>query len=333
MNDRKNSRLLRTIAILVVLVAVIVVGWIAVRPTPDLLQGEFEATEVRVAGKIPARIDTIHVREGDAVRRGDLLVSLASPEVAAKLEQAQAAHAAATAQREKADGGAREEEIRAARNQWLRAKHAADLAETTAGRIERLYQDGVVPAQRRDEAEANRQTAREAANAAKAVHDMALSGARSEDRRSAAALEDQAAGAVNEAQAYLDETRLVAPVDGEVSVVVAEDGELAAAGFPVLTLLDLADVWATFNVREDRLGAIQMGKRFRARVPALGDQDVELEVSFIAAQGNFATWRATNAAGGFDLKTFEVRARPVAPVDGLRPGMSAIVDWDQLAHD
>jgi len=331
-NIRKN-RLLRLAFILVILVIVVIFGWIVVRPEPDLVQGEFEATEIRIASKIPARIELIHVREGDPVHRGDLLVSLASPEIAARLTQAEAAHAAATAQRDKADGGAREEEIRGARNLWLRAEHASDLADSTAGRIQRLYRDGVVPAQRRDEATANMKTAREAANAARAAYDLALSGARSEDRRSAAALEDQAAGAVTEVQAYLDETRLVAPIDGEVSVVVSENGELAAAGFPILTLLDLADPWATFNLREDRLGAIRMGSRFRGRVPALSDADVELEVSYIAAQGDFATWRATSASGGFDLKTFEVRARPVAPVAGLRPGMSVIVNWDELTHE
>ncbi len=329
----RHTRLLRTAVILAILVVVIVLGWIAVRPTPDLVQGEFEATEVRVAGKIPARIEAIHVREGDTVRRGDLLVSLSSPEIEAKLVQAEAVHAAATAQREKADVGAREEEIRGARNLWLRAKAAADLADTTAARLQRLYRDGVVPEQRRDEAVANLDATREAAGAARAAYDMALSGARSEDRRSAAAMEDQAAGAVTEVQAYLDETSLIAPIDGDVSVVVSESGELAAAGYPILTILDLDDTWVSFNLREDRLGAIRMGRRLRVRVPALGDEEVELEVSYIAAQGDYATWRATSAAGGFDLKTFEVRARPVTPVAGLRPGMSAILDWGELTND
>ncbi len=329
----RHTRLLRTAVILAILFVVIVLGWIAVKPTPDLVQGEFEATEVRVAGKIPARIEAIHVREGDTVRRGDLLVSLSSPEIEAKLVQAEAVHAAATAQREKADVGAREEEIRGARNLWLRAKAAADLADTTAARVQRLYRDGVVPEQRRDEAVANLDATREAAGAARAAYDMALSGARSEDRRSAAAMEDQAAGAVTEVQAYLDETSLIAPIDGDVSVVVSESGELAAAGYPILTILDLDDTWVSFNLREDRLGAIRMGRRLRVRVPALGDEEVELEVIYIAAQRGYATWRATSAAGGFDLKTFEVRARPVTPVAGLRPGMSAIVDWDELADD
>jgi len=324
---------IRPLVILAVLAVVAVSGWIVVRPEPEIVQGEFEATEVRVAGKIPARIEAIHVREGDRVGRGDLLVSLASPEIDAKLDQAEAAHAAARAQREKADNGAREEEIRGARNLWLRARYAADLADSTADRVERLYRDGVVPRQRRDEAVTNRQAAREAANAARASYDLALSGARSEDRRSAAALEDQAAGAVSEVRAYLDETRLAAPIDGEVSVIVAERGELAPAGFPLVTLLDLQDMWISFNLREDRLGPVRMGRRLRVRVPALGGEEVEVEVSYIASQGDFATWRATSASGGFDLKTFEVRARPVEPVAGLRPGVSAILDWGDLGHD
>ncbi len=328
----RRARIVRILVVFVVIAVVSILGWIAVRPAPDLVQGEVEATEVQVASKIPARVQEIHVREGDTVCRGDVLVTLSSPEIEAKLEQAVAAHEAAAAQRDKADNGAREEEIRQAYNIWLRAKHAADLAETTAGRVERLYHDGVLPEQRRDEAVAAWKASREAAEAARAVYDMASSGARSEDRRSATALADQAAGAVTEVRAYLDETSLTAPIDGEVSVVVAEDGELAASGFPIVTLLDLNDLWVTFNLREDRLSTVRMGSRLRARVPALGDDDVEFEVTYIAAQGDYATWRATSASGGFDLKTFEVRARPLAHVTGLRPGMSAVVDWGELVR-
>jgi len=290
-----------------------------------------EATEVKVASKIPARVLEIAVREGDLVHAGELLVRLSSPEIVAKLDQAEAAQRAAAAQSDKADAGAREEEIRQAHNMWLRAVAAADLAETTYARVNRLYRDGVVPEQRRDEAEASWKAASEAANAAKAVHDMAVTGARSEDRRAAAALESQAAGAVMEVQAYLAETSLRAPLDGEVAVVVAEEGELAAPGFPIVTIVDLSDIWVTFNVREDRLTAIRMGSRIAVEVPALGGEAVGLEVYFISPQGDFATWRATSAAGEFDLKTFEVRARPIRPVEGLRPGMTAVVDWDAVA--
>ncbi len=327
---RPHAGLVTVLAIVVIVVVVIVVGWIVVHPAPDLVQGEAEATEIKIATKIPARVQRIHVAEGDRVGHGDVLVTLASPETEAKLAQAEAAREAATAQRDKADTGAREEEIRQAYNVWQRAKHAAELAETTAGRVERLYADGVLPEQRRDEAVARWKSAREAAEAARAVYDMARSGTREEDRRAAEALAAQAAGAVTEVEAYLAETRLESPIEGEVSVVVAEEGELAAAGFPLMTLLDLSDIWVSFNLREDRLGALRMGSRMWARIPALADREVEVKVSYIAAQGDYATWRATSASGGFDLRTFEVRARPLAPVEGLRPGMSAIVDWDRL---
>lgn len=268
---------------------------------------------------------------GDTVQTGETLVTLSSPEIDAKMDQAQAAQRAAAAQSDKADAGAREEEIRQAHTMWLRAVAAADLADITFGRVNRLYRDGVVPEQRRDEAEANRKASREAANAARAVYDMASTGARSEDRRAAAALESQAAGAVTEVQAYLNETSLQAPHDGEVSVVVAEVGELVAPGYPIVTVVDLSDIWVSFNVREDRLSAVRMGTRMTATVPALGGEAVELEVYFISPQGDFATWRATSASGEFDLKTFEVRARPARPTAGLRPGMTVVVDWDAVA--
>lgn len=329
MNPRR-ARLARILTVFVVLIVVVVAGWFAIQPGPDLVQGEVEATEIQVASKIPARIGAIHVREGDRILKGDPLVSLASPEIQARLEQAEAAHDAASAQEDKAETGAREEEIRQAHSMWQRAASAAELAETTAGRVERLYRDGVVAEQRRDEAEAARKAAANAAAAARAVYDMAVNGARIEDRRSAQALTAQAGGAVAEVRAFMDETNLASPIDGEVSVVVAEEGELAAAGFPIVTLLDLDDVWVTFNLREDRLGTLGMGTRFTARIPGLDDREIELEVTYVAAQGDYATWRATSASGGFDLRTFEVRARPVEAIDGLRPGMSAIVDWDAL---
>ena len=326
-----RRRVVVVVLTLVAVTAISIFGWFALQPGPDLVQGEAEATEVKVASKIPARILEITVHEGDQVYAGDLLVRLSSPEIDAKLDQAEAAQRAAAAQSDKADAGAREEEIRQAHNMWLRAAAAADLAETTYARVTRLHRDGVVPEQRRDEAEAGWIAAREAANAAQAVYDMARTGARSEDRKTAAALESQAAGAVTEVQAYLDETTIRSPLDGQVAVVVAEEGELVAAGYPIVTIVDLSDVWVTFNLREDRLTAIRIGARLTAKIPALGGEAVDLEVYFISPQGDFATWRATSAAGEFDLKSFEVRARPTRPIEGLRPGMTAVVDWDAVA--
>lgn len=297
----------------------------------DLVQGEFEAAQVDVSVKIPARVAEVLVDVGRPVRRGDLLARLESPEIQAKLDQAAAASAAASAQKRKADGGARAEEVRAAENQWRRAEAAAALAKTTWERLERLHRDGVVAAQRRDEAEANWKAARAAAEAAQAVWDMALAGARREDRDAAGALARQARGAVSEVQAYLGETRLLAPRDGEIAARNLEPGELVAPGYPVLTLVDLSDAWAVFHLREDRLAGLKVGDRLTVQVPAL-DRAVDLTVSAISPMADFATWRPTRASGGFDLKTFEVRARPGVPVEGLRPGMSALVDWNRRAR-
>ena len=298
---------------------------------PDLVQGEFEAAQVDVSSKVPGRVAELLVDLGQRVRKGDPLARIESPEVRARLEQAAAAQAAATAQRRKADGGAREEETRGAEQQWRRAEAAAALAKTTWERLERLQRDGVVTAQRRDEAEANWKAAQAAAAAARAVYDMALAGARREDRDAAAALVRQARGAVSEVEAFLGETTLAAPRDGEVSARNLEPGEIASPGYPVLSLVDLTDAWAVFNLREDRLAGLRLGERLQARVPALA-REVELRVTLIAPLADFATWRSTSASGGFDLKTFEVRARPVAPVDGLRPGMSVVVDWGRRAR-
>jgi HlyD family secretion protein len=323
----------RTKGILALLAGVAVLGLLGIaalllaRPAPETLQGEVDATKVDVSAKVPGRVATIEVREGDAVKKGAPVATLESPEIRARLDQAEAAKAGAVAQREKADSGAREEEIRAAKSQWDRARHAADLAEVTFGRLDRLARDGVVPRQRRDEAEAQWKTSRDAADAAKAVYDMAFSGARREDRDTAAALVSRAEGAVDEVKAYLDETKVVAPAAGEVYRRNVEPGEIVPAGFPIVTLVDLSDVWVTFQVREDRLERLKMGSTVPARFPALGNEEVPLKVSFVAPQGDFATWRATSAQGGFDLKTFEVRARPARPVAGLRPGMSAVVTW------
>ncbi len=301
-------------------------AWKLSQPAPEIVQGQVEGTLIDVSSKIPGRVAAVLVREGQRVRKADELVTLDSPEIRAKLDQAEAAREAAAAQRDKAYNGAREEEIRQARSVWERAVHATELAEKTFRRVDRLNRDGVLPAQRRDEAEAQLATSRDAEAAAKAVYDMAESGARVEDKEAAAALVSRARGAVSEVDAYLGETRLTAPLDGEVYRRNVEPGEIAAAGYPILTLLDPADMWATFQFREDKLAGLRMGTRLVVRVPALDNRRLDLTVSYIAPVGDFATWRATSAQGGFDLKTFEVRARPAGPVPDLRPGMSVILE-------
>ena len=321
------------VGLLILLALVGGLTWFLREPAVEFIQGEVDATQVDLAVKLAGRVSTIWVKEGQSVEKGDHLLDLDIPEIRAKLRQASAAEQAAGAQRDKAFAGARRQEVQAAMSLWLQAKEAADLAEKTYRRIESLYADGVVPAQRRDEAEAKWNASREAAAAAQSQYDMAQEGTRKEDRRSAAALVDQAGGAVSEVKSYLSETRLDAPIGGEVVHVLADPGELVSPGYPIVTILDLTDVWVTFNIREDNLAGLRMGETFTVRVPALGGRTFNVTVSYISALGDFATWRATSASGGFDLKTFEVRARPVEPVDGLRPGMSVLMPLRELTDD
>jgi HlyD family secretion protein len=311
--------------------AVLAAGvWWAARPAPELIQGQVEVRQVSVSSKIPGRIDSVLVREGDRLTAGQPVAVLRSPEIEAKARQADASVEAARAQRAKARSGARAEEVRAARAQWERAEEAARLAATTMERIQALYEEGVVAEQKRDEAATRLRTSRSAAEAARAAYEMAESGARAEDRDAAGALVRQAEGGRAEVQAYLDETRLYAPLSGEVVERVVEPGELVGPGMPVVAVVDLTDAWVTFSLREDRLAGLRVGTPFQVVVPALGDRTVDLTVSYIAAMGDFATWRSTRQSGGFDLRTFEVRARPDGPVEGLRPGMSVLLPADAL---
>lgn len=306
--------------------------WAVTAPPADVVQGQVEATEVDVSAKIAGRVRALAVAEGQEVRAGDLLAEIDSPELDARLRQAEAARDAARAQSEKARNGAREEEVRQARAQRDRAREAAALARLTFERLERLARDGVVARQRRDEAETQWRTAEAAVEAAQAGLDMAERGARTEDKEAAEALVERARGAVSEVEAFRRETRVEAPSAGEVARRNVEPGELVSPGLPLLTLVDRRDLWVTFQLREDRLAGLGVGEVLRARFPALGLEELELEVFSIAAEGDYATWRATSASGGFDLKTFEVKARPRKAAPGLRPGMTAVVAWDRPAR-
>jgi len=293
----------------------------------DFVQGESDATRVDISSKVAGRVESILVREGDMVKRGQLLATLDGIEIRAKAAQALAAREAARAAHDKALHGSRKEEIRAARDNYSRAMAQAAIAETTFARLDRLKAEGVVPIQKRDEAEASFRAAREAANAARAQYDLALAGARAEDRAAAAAELQRAEGLVQEATSYVEDNELYSPVDGQVMVKVVEQGELVSPGLPVLTVVDLSDQWITVNVREDRLSGLKVGDVLSATIPALRSARHEFKVSYISPLGSFATWRATRESGGFDVRTFEVRARPREPIDGLRPGMSALISW------
>lgn len=299
--------------------------WLANQPISVPLQGQFEASTINVTSKITARIAAQHAREGDAVSQGALLVTLDSPELRAKQTQAAAVRSAAQAKLSLVNAGARDEDIRAAEAAWRRATVASELADKTFKRLHALYLEKLISQQRNDEAEANLAAAQAAERAARAQYDAALHGARNQDKQAASALASQAAGQVAEVEAAAADTALVAPLAAEVDKLILHVGELAPAGFPIMTLVDLKDCWATFNIREDDLAGIRVGSEFEGKVPALGGQRVTLKVYYISPKGDFATWRPTRLSGGYDVKTFEVRARPLAPVAGLRPGMSVLV--------
>ena len=312
----------------VALAVVALLGWglyRAAQPVPEQLQGQMEATETDIAPKITARIAQVLVQEGDTVAVGALLVRTDSPEVAAKLAQAQAAQQAAQSVADKARNGARPQEIEMARLQWQRAQTAAELARTSFQRVDNLFREGLVAAQKRDEAAANHKASRDQALAARAQYDLARAGARTEDQAAAAAQVRQVGGVVAEAEAARAETELKSPVAGEVAKVLAKVGELSPQGVAVVTVVDLADQWVVLNVREDRLQRFAMGSEFDATLPALGGQSARFKVSYIAALPDFATWRATRAGQGFDVRTFEVRARPLQAIAEARPGMSVLV--------
>lgn len=328
MNKTKHYVIAGVIFALIIFIGYAI--WIVARPIPLEVQGEVEATQVKVASKLIGRIDSLLVHKGEEVQPGTLLFTISSPELDAKYLQASAVRKAAGAQKEKADNGAQKEDIQAAFNSWQTALAVAEFAKKTFQRTDNLYKSGVVAEQQKDEADTRMKAAVETEKAARSLYDKAKNGARYEDKASAGALVMQADGVLTEVNSYLGETRIFAPIRGEIANIIAERGELVPAGYPVITIVDLNDVWITFNLREDLLAVIRKGSAFKARFPALGMKEVLLKVNYINALGEFATWNATKTSGDFDMKTFEVHAVPIEKVDGLRPGMSALVNWDEV---
>lgn len=329
MNKPSAPIVKRVVGAIVVLgvIAFIVYGlYLANRPVIAPLQGQIDGRYIDISPKIVGRIAKLHVREGDAVKPGDMLVTLDSPEVQAKVSQAEAARGAAAARQQLLDVGTRQEDVRVARANWERSVSAATLAETTFKRINALYKDGLVSQQRNDEVDTAYRSALDGANAARAQYDLTLNGFRKEERAAAADVTRGAGAAVQEVAALAADISLKSPISAEVDKVVLHQGELAPPGFPIISLVNLDDVWAVFNLREDELAAVKIDTRITGKVPALGNRVVTFSVYYISPKGEYATWRATRQSSGYDIKTFEVRARPVEKADGLRPGMSVLVD-------
>lgn len=314
-----------------IILAVVLISLYLNKRTPTLIQGTVECTTYKASSKVPGRIDAMKVEEGQQVTKGELLYTLSTPELNAKLEQAEAVKSAASALDAAAIAGARAQQIAAALNMWEKAQAGLELARKTFERVQNLYESGVLPAQKLDEAQANYKAMEATAMAAKAQYELATDGARKEDKEAAAARVRQAQGAVSEVESYINDAMVYSPVTGEVSTIIAEEGELVGSGYPVVAILDMSDIWVTFNIKETLLPGIVLGTRMTGYVPAL-DCDVEFEVSYIAPQADFATWAATRTQGGFDIRTFAIKAKPVSQAGNMRPGMSVLVDWDKIAR-
>mgnify|MGYP002671894256 FL=1 len=317
--------LLAISAFTIVVIVVAVIGFVCFGNNDDnVIQGEVEVSEYRVSSKLPGRIAEICVTEGDFVHKGDTLAILDVPEVEAQKRAAEATQDAAKAVSDMADNGARKEQIQAAYQLWQQAVAASDIAEKTYKRLQNLYNEGVISAQKRDEAFAAYKATQAQVLAAKSQYDMAKSGTRNEERKAASDQANAAKNATDVVKSLLRETVQIATADGEVSEIFPKVGELVGLGSPIMSISEMNDMWGTFNIREDQLNGMKVGDTFKAYCPAF-DKEIEMKVYHIKDQGSFAVWKATKTNGQYDIKTFEVKARPSKPVEGLRPGMTLII--------
>lgn len=326
-NDQSLLKSKLGMAVGVALAGVVGYGiWMALTPTPEPIYGMVQAKSVDIASKVPGRVDQFNVREGDTVKMGDIVAVLNLPEVEAKLKEVEALHVAAQAKAEMVDEGARPQEKLAAKAQYEQASAGEALARKTFNRVKALYKDGLISRQKYDEAYAQYQSAKQLQTMAKQKWEMAQIGARAGEKEAAAALSERAKEGVAQVASLAGEKHVITPINGEVSRIFLEKGEIAAAGFPIASIVDLNDQWVTFNVREDELTHMGKGATIDATIPALGKGKYSFKVYFVNPRGNYATWRATRQTTGYDLKTFEVRARSEKPIEGLRPGMSVVIE-------
>lgn len=324
--ERAESKILLISLCVIILVVVIlaVVGFLLIDKPKEVIQGQVEATAIKVSGKLPGRVEVFYVREGDSVKEGDTLVHIHSSVVEAKLQQAQAMTTAAKAQNRKVDAGARTQIIQSARDLWLQAQAAREIAQKTYNRMESLYAQGVVSAQKRDEAQAAYKAAQAAEDAAWNQYNLAQSGAQQEDKQSSAAMVTAAQGGEKEVEAILQDQYLLSPCNGIVDEIYPQQGELVALGAPIMSVLRGDDRWITFNVREELLRDLPLGKEIDVVIPALGEMETKAQVYYVRDMGDYAVWRATKATGEWDSRTFKIKARPLKQLPNLRPGMSVI---------
>ena len=301
-----------------------VAGFLFIKQAPDTIQGQGDATEVRISGKLPGRVAELYVEEGQHVKAGDTLVHIHSSLVEARMAQAEAMETVANATNAKVDAGTRSQIIASAKDIWAQAQAASGIAQKTYNRMENLFAKGVVSEQKRDEAKAAYEAAKAGEAAAKSQYELAVAGAQKEDKEAARAMVNAAKSGVNEVGAVLEDQYLIAPCDGEITEIFPNVSELVAMGAPIMNL-QKDDHWAVFNVRENLLKDIKNGSKIKVRIPAL-DLETTMTVFYIKDLGTYANWQATKSTGDYDARTFQVKARPEKKIENFRPGMSVIYE-------
>jgi HlyD family secretion protein len=310
------------IPIVVIIVALVFLIVRHNKKPENIVVGMFETTTVNVASEIPGRINEILVDLGDYVEKGQIIATLEANIMNAKMGQAKGVKNAAESMLSRVKQGARKEEIKAAGNQYKMAKSQFDFAEKTYNRFQLLYSDSIISRQEMDEMEFKYTAAKNEMEAALAIYEMAKSGATHEDVQIVKGEVEMATGMYNEALAYYEQLELVAPVSGNISAKISEEGEVMGAGYPIMTIMIPEKIYAIVNVREDKLDFFKKGSILKGKVPGLSDKVCEFNVSYLAVMADFATWVPTQAKGEYDLKTFEVRLVPVEKIEGLHPGMT-----------
>lgn len=320
----KDKMLVVTIVvILAIIAAMAVIGFLFIKQGPDTIQGQADATEIRISGKLPGRVADIYVEEGQHVQAGDTLVRIHSTIADAKMEQATAMEEVANAADRKVDAGTRVEIVQSAYDVMKQAEAAVEISRKTYERLDNLYKEGVVTEQKRDEAKAAYDAAVAGCDAARSQYELAKAGAQREDKQAASAMVKASRASVKEVGAVLEDQYLVAPCDGVITVIYPNVSELVSLGSPIMTL-QKDDHWAVFNVRETSLKDLKEGSKIKVYIPAL-DLTTEMKVFYIMDLGTYANWQATKSTGDFDARTFQVKARPEKPIKDLRPGMSVVL--------
>ena len=323
--QRENKLLMVAMGVMVVICIVLaILGFCFLNKPQNIVEGQADATSIRISGKLPGRVVKLYVHEGDQVKAGDTLVHIHSSLADAKLMQAEGMETVARTQNQKIDAGTRSQIIQAARDMATQAEAAVSITKKTYTRMENLFKEGVISEQKRDEAKAAYDAAVAAHQAAKSQLSLAQAGAQREDKESAAAMVDVARGGVAEVQSLLEDQYLIAPCDGQIDAVYPEESELVSLGAPIMSLLKLSDKWVTFNVREELLNDMPMGSEIEIMIPALGEKKTKAKIYYIRDLGTYATWQATKATGQWDSKTFEVKAHTVEAIPELRPGMTVV---------